>query len=77
MGTDENLFRLLPVLEHGARVLPLESEPVPGYGAQISARSPTKGPVQTGARAGAPTLNRAFLFGVPCEQSCMHVIARR
>ena len=70
------MFRLVPVLEHGARVL-LESEPVPGHGAQISARAATKGYVQTGARAGAPSLNRAFLFGVPCEQSCTHVIARR
>ena len=33
-GTDENLFRLVPVLRHGARVL-LELVPVPG---QISAR---------------------------------------
>ena len=35
MGTDENLFRLVPV---------------PGHGAQISARTSTKGYVQTGAR---------------------------
>ena len=48
-GTDENLFRLVPVPGHGARVLPLEL--VPGHGAQISARSPTKGYVQTGAWA--------------------------
>ena len=63
MGTDENLFRLVPVTGHGARVLPLELVPVPGHGArvlplelvrmprhgaQISARTPTKGYVQTG-----------------------------
>ena len=43
VGTDENLFRLVP--GHGARVLPLELVPVPGHGAQIkiSARAPTKG----------------------------------
>ena len=34
-GTDENVFRLVPVLGHGARVLPLEQ------GAQISAQSGT------------------------------------
>ena len=28
-GTDENLFRLVPVLGHGARLLPLEPVPVP------------------------------------------------
>ena len=68
-GTDEILFRLVPVLGHGARVLPLELvpvsghgarvlplelEPVPGHGAQICARAPTKGCVQTGVRARAP-----------------------
>ena len=41
--TDENLFRL-----------PLELVPVPGHAAQISARAPTKGYVQTVARARAP-----------------------
>ena len=51
MGTDENLFRLVPVLRHGARVLPLELVPVPGHGAQISARIPAYGYVQTGACA--------------------------
>ena len=50
-GTDENLFRLVPVPGHGARVLPLKLLPVSGYSAQISARAPTKGYVQT--RAGA------------------------
>ena len=40
-GAEENAFRLVPVLGHGARVLPLEL--VPGYGAQISARVTTKG----------------------------------
>ena len=34
-GTDENLFRLVPVLGHGARILPPEIVPVPGHGAQI------------------------------------------
>ena len=50
-GTDENLFRLVPVPGDGAQVLPLESVPVPRHGAQISVRAPTKGYVQTGARA--------------------------
>ena len=50
-GTDKNLFRLVPVLGHGALVLLLELVPVPGHGAQISTRAPTKGYVQTGARA--------------------------
>ena len=33
-GTDENLFRLVPVPGHGARGLPLELVPVPRYGAR-------------------------------------------
>ena len=45
-GTDENLFRLVPVLGHGDRVLPLELVP----GAQISVLAPPKGYVQTGVR---------------------------
>ena len=49
MGADENLFRLVPMLGHGARVLPREK--VPGQGAQFCGRAPTKGYVQTGARA--------------------------
>ena len=52
-GTDEILFRLVPVLGHGARVLPLELEPVPGHDAKICARAPTKGYFQTGAHARA------------------------
>ena len=53
-GTDENLFR--KVAEQRARalpleLLPLELLPVPGHDAQISARAPTKGFVQTGTRA--------------------------
>ena len=59
-GTDENLFRLVPVLGHGALVLPLESVPVPEQGAQICARAPTKGYVQTGAQA--PSLNTALQY---------------
>ena len=39
-GTYENLFRLVPVNGHGARVLPLAL--VSGHGAQISARVPKK-----------------------------------
>ena len=39
MGTDENLFRLVPSPEHGARVLPLKPAPVPapvlGHGARV------------------------------------------
>ena len=55
--TDENLFRLVSVPGHGARVLPLELVP----GAQISALAPTKGYVQTGARAREPSrLKRAL-----------------
>ena len=50
-GTDENLFRLVPMLGHGAQVLPLELVPVPGHDAQIRARAPMKGYVQTGAHA--------------------------
>ena len=30
-GTDENLARQVPMLGHGARVLPLELVPVPGH----------------------------------------------
>ena len=41
VGTDEILFRLV------GRVLPLELVPVPGQGAQVNARAPTKGFVQT------------------------------
>ena len=48
-ATDEKLFRLVPMLRHGAQVLPLEPVPVPGHGAQIYPRAPTKGYVQTGA----------------------------
>ena len=33
---------------------------MPGHGAQINARAPTKGHVQTDNRAGAPSLNGAF-----------------
>ena len=35
-GNDENLFRLVPMPGHGARVLPLELVPFPGHGGQIS-----------------------------------------
>ena len=52
-GTDENLFRLVLVPGHGARVLPLELVSVPGHGAQISARVPTKGYVHTSVRTRA------------------------
>ena len=45
-----------------ARVLPLELLPVPGHGAQITARAPTKGCVQTGARVRASSLNRALAY---------------
>ena len=34
VGTEENLFSLVPVLGLGARVLPLELVPVPRHGAQ-------------------------------------------
>ena len=39
---------------NGARVLPLEAVAVPGHGAQIFARAPTKSFVQTSARAREP-----------------------
>ena len=48
-GTDENLFRLVPMPGHGARVLPLELMPVPGHGTL----STTEGYVQTRTRAQA------------------------
>ena len=72
-GIDETLFRLVPVLRHGARVLPLGLVPVlghgaqvlplelvyvPRHGAQISARAQTKGCVQTAA----PSLNGASWY---------------
>ena len=41
-------------VRHGARVPPLELVPVPGHGAQMCARAPTKGYVQTRAHAQAP-----------------------
>ena len=53
-GIDENRFRLVPVLGHGARVLPLEPVPVPGLGAEISAQALTKGYVQPDTHARAP-----------------------
>ena len=52
-GTDENLFRLVPLLGNCAQVLPLELVPVPRHGAPISAWAPTKGYVQTSGRARA------------------------
>ena len=58
-GTDENLFKLVPVLGHGARVLPLELVPVLGYGAQTCAPAPTKGHAQTGALARPGTGNKS------------------
>ena len=55
MGTDKILFTPVPVPRNGARVLPLEVVPVPGHGAQLFARAPTKsGSVQTSARAREP-----------------------
>ena len=48
----------MPVPGHDAQVLPLE----PGHGAQISARTPTKGYVQTGVWARAPSLNGALVL---------------
>ena len=41
-GADENLFILVPVPGHSARALPLKLVPLPGNGAQISARASTK-----------------------------------
>ena len=34
-GTEENLFRLVPVFGHGARLLPHELVLVPGHGVQV------------------------------------------
>ena len=56
-GTDENQFRLVPVLGHGARVLPLELVPVPGHGARVlplAMEGYVDVYVQTGARARVP-----------------------
>ena len=57
VGTDENLFRPVPVPGNSTRELPLELVPVPGHGAQICAWAPTKGYVQIGIRAQAPCLD--------------------
>ena len=46
MGTDKILFRPVPVPRNSARVLPLEVVPVPGHGAQIFARAPTKSSIE-------------------------------
>ena len=51
---DKILFTPVPVPRNGARVLPLEVVAVPGHGAQIFARAPTKSSVQTSARAREP-----------------------
>ena len=42
MGTDNILFTTVQVQRNSAQVLPLEVVPVPGHGAQIFARAPTK-----------------------------------
>ena len=52
----------MPVRGHDTRVLPQDLVPVPGHGAQISARALTKGYVQTDAHAWAPNLNRALVY---------------
>ena len=54
MGHEKILFTPVPVPRNGARVLPLEVVPVPGHGAQIFARAPTKSSVQTSTRAREP-----------------------
>ena len=53
----------------GARVLPLELVPVPGHGAQICARAPTKGFVQTERGHSCP-----YWYGQGILQSCNAVI---
>ena len=70
MGTDESLFRLVAVPGHGARVLPLELVPMSGHSAQISARAPTKGHVQTGARAREPCPATKSERGLSCSVAC-------
>ena len=35
VGTDKNLFGLVHVPGHGARVLPLELVPLPGHGVRV------------------------------------------
>ena len=55
----------MPVLGHGARVLPLDLVPVPGHGAQISARAPTKG---------SPSLNGALII---CNEAGFDMIASK
>ena len=52
MGTDKILFTPVLLPRNGARVLPLEA--VPGKGAQVIARAPTKSSVQTSASAREP-----------------------
>ena len=54
MGTGKILFTPVPVRRNGARVLPLKAVPVPGHGAAIIAREPTKSSAQTSTSARAP-----------------------
>ena len=49
VDSDEDLFRLVPVLGHSTQVLPLELVP----SAQICVRAPVKGCVQTEGSEGA------------------------
>ena len=57
-GNDQNLFRLVSVPGHGARVLSLELVPKPEHGVKISSRAPTEEYVQTVARG-----RRSSLYG--------------
>ena len=50
-GTDENLFRLVPVPGHGARVLPLELVRVPRHTVPKLVLGHQKAYVQTSGRA--------------------------
>ena len=69
MGTEKNLFRILSLPGHGAQVLPLELVPMSGHGAQISARAPTKGYVQTGANAPVPGTDMNGAYNLHCGQT--------
>ena len=74
--TNKNLYRLVSVLGYGARVLPLELAPVPGHGAQISARAPTKGYVQTRARAAGTGKGTKSERGLKRQWLCENAMTR-
>ena len=68
-GTDKIPSRPVAVSKNGARVLPLEEVPVPGHGAEMFARAPTKSSVQTSARAREPGTGTETEWGL---RLCSH-----